>query len=181
MENPNEEYKIVKDLNRTLPQLNLFTEEYQTGNNKLFNLLKAYSCYDHNLGYVQGMNYLAAILLIHIQDEVKAFWCLVYLLFRKNWRRIYDNNTPKLMSLLEIVQMRLMKDDPELLDHLESEGVQMEAAFSPLFITIFIYSIPISIATRIFEYFIVEGETALLKVLFRLLEWSRDKLMGLRD
>ena len=62
--------------------------------------MKAYACYDYTLGYVQGMNYLAALLLIHIKDEVKAFWCFVNLLFRKNWRMIYDNNTPKLMNLL---------------------------------------------------------------------------------
>ena len=65
---------------------------------------------------------------------------------------------------------RLEKEDPELLAHLECEGISMEAAFSPVFITLFVYSIPLSIATRIFEYFILEGEIALFRVLFRMLQ-----------
>ena len=74
--NPVEEYKISKDIKRTLPELKMFQEDYQTGKNKLFNVLKAYATYDNDIGYAQGVNYLAAILLIQIEDEVKAFWCL---------------------------------------------------------------------------------------------------------
>lgn len=75
-----------------------------TGKNKLFNVLKAYACYDNEIGYVQGMNYLAAMLLIYIKSEAKVFWCMVHLLHRKNWRQVYNDNTPKLMNLLELVR-----------------------------------------------------------------------------
>jgi len=93
----------------------MFSNDWKTGDNKLFNVLKAYACYDNKLGYVQGMNYLAALLLLEIEDEVKVFWCIVSLLFRKNWREIYNDNTPKLMNLLDLVKHRLAKDDQELL------------------------------------------------------------------
>jgi hypothetical protein len=85
------------------------------------------------------MNYLAAILLMHIGDEVKAFWCFVYILYRKNWRMVYDNSTPKLISLLDIVRDRLDKHEPELLHHMENQLVSLEGAFSPMFLTLFIY------------------------------------------
>jgi len=65
------------------------------------------------------MNYVAAILLIEIKDEVKAFWCLINLLHKKNWRMIYNTNTPKLVNLLDIVRDRVAKDDPILLKHIE--------------------------------------------------------------
>jgi hypothetical protein len=65
------------------------------------------------------MNYLAAVLLIYIDDEVKAFWCLFYILFRKNWRKVYDDNTPKLMNLLDLVKNKLLKTDIKLFNHLE--------------------------------------------------------------
>jgi Rab-GTPase-TBC domain len=100
MENPSQEYMIKKDIYRTLPDTKLFTADYKEGTNKLFNVLKAYTCYDNKIGYVQGMNYLAAIMLIEIGDEVKVFWCLFSLLFKRNWRMIYDHNTPKLLNLL---------------------------------------------------------------------------------
>ncbi len=105
-------------------------------------MLKAYACYDNEIGYVQGMNYLTAMLLLYIEDETKAFWCLVYLLHRKNWRQIYSHNTPKLHNLLELVTTRLEREDPELLEHLEACDLSMVAAFSPLFITLYIYKVP---------------------------------------
>lgn len=69
----------------------------------LFNILLAYANYDSQIGYVQGMNYIAAMLLMHIQDEEKVFWCLIYLLNRKNWRTTYMDEMPKLMEMIDIV------------------------------------------------------------------------------
>jgi hypothetical protein len=42
------------------------------------------------VGYVQGMNYIAALLLLEVEDETKAFWCLFSLLFKRNWRMIFE-------------------------------------------------------------------------------------------
>jgi hypothetical protein len=59
--------------------------------------------------------------------------------------------------------------------------LSMEAAFSPLFITLYIYKIPLPIATRIFEAFIVDGEVALLKILFKMLSHKRAKIMTMGE
>lgn len=64
-----DEANILKDIHRTFPELKLFTEDCKSGKNRLYNVLKAYSCFDNTIGYVQGMNYLAAMLLIHIPSE----------------------------------------------------------------------------------------------------------------
>ena len=60
------------------------------------------------------MNYVAAMLLMHIQEEEKVFWCLVYLLNRKNWRTIYMEDMPKLMELIESVEKKLEDKYPEI-------------------------------------------------------------------
>lgn len=109
VDNEVEEYKITKDIKRTLPELQMFQEDYRSGRNKLYNVLKAYSTYDNELGYAQGINYLAAMLIIQIEDEERAFWCLQHILCRRNWRMVYDNNTPKLMSLLDLLRDRMLK------------------------------------------------------------------------
>ena len=127
------------------------------------------------------MNYLAALLLIEIKDEVKVFWCLFSLLFKRNWRMIYDVNTPKLMNLLSLINDRLSKDDPQLLTHLKNEDLSLGAAFSPVFITLFVYQVPLPIATRIFECFILDGEIALIKILLRMLYSKRDTILSLRE
>eukprot|EP00347_Sterkiella_histriomuscorum_P015634 403356284 len=172
---------IIKDLKRTLPELGIFKIDYQTGQNQLYNVLFAYSCYDNEVGYVQGMNYVAAMLIINIKDEVKCFWCLTYLLHRKNWRMIYNDATPKLINLLNLVRERLLKEDPELLRFLEREDLSMVAAFSPIFISLFISQVPLEIATRIFEYFMYEGEVALIRILFSMLKHKRQKIFSFRE
>jgi hypothetical protein len=139
MENHSQEYIISKDIFRTMPETGLFSTDLKSGNNKLYNVLKAYTCYDNKVGYVQGMNYLAALLLIEVKDEVKVFWCMFALLFKRNWRMIYDVNTPKLMNLLALINDRLSKDDPQLLAHFKNEDISLGAAFSPVFITLFVY------------------------------------------
>ena len=57
----------------------------------------------------------------------------------------------------------------------------MVAAFSPIFITLYIYKVPLKVATRIFESFIVGGEAALIKILFKMMAHKRRKIMSMND
>jgi glyceraldehyde-3-phosphate dehydrogenase/erythrose-4-phosphate dehydrogenase len=43
---------ISKDVARTLSELKLWQEDLNCGNNKLFNVLKAFANYDNEVGYV---------------------------------------------------------------------------------------------------------------------------------
>ena len=70
------EKQIEKDIQRTMSELNLWSEDSMAGNNKLFNVLKAYANYDNEVCYVQSMNYIAGLLLFYIDDEERVFWCL---------------------------------------------------------------------------------------------------------
>lgn len=69
MENEDDEFCIGKDLSRTLTFIKAFNLDPTSGENRLFNVLKAYSSYDIEVGYCQGINYIAALLLTHIEKE----------------------------------------------------------------------------------------------------------------
>ena len=69
-----------------MSQLELWEEDLSCGNNKLFNVLKAYANYDNEIGYVQGMNYIVAMLLFYITDEETVFWCLYQLMHKFRYR-----------------------------------------------------------------------------------------------
>jgi hypothetical protein len=69
MPNEENEFCIGKDLSRTLTFIKEFNLDPKSGKNKLFNVLKAYSTYDCKVGYCQGINYLAGMILTHISDE----------------------------------------------------------------------------------------------------------------
>ncbi|EFA79146.1 RabGAP/TBC domain-containing protein [Heterostelium album PN500] len=61
------EYKISKDIARTFPKVEQFSKEQ--GQIALFNILKAYSVMDPEIGYTQGMSFIAAVLL-SVMDEI---------------------------------------------------------------------------------------------------------------
>ena len=71
---------IMKDVERTMSELCLWDEELLGGNNKLYNVLVAYANFDEEVGYVQGINYIAAILIFYVKDEEQAFWCLLQIM-----------------------------------------------------------------------------------------------------
>lgn len=73
------EGQIAKDTHRTLPSHIFFRDANAMGQQSLFNVLKAYSLYDPDLGYMQGMAFVSAVLLLYM-DEEQVFWMLVTLL-----------------------------------------------------------------------------------------------------
>lgn len=66
---PETDGKIGRDIHRTAPDSTEFSEKAESGQNRLYNILKAYSQYDQEVSYVQGMNYIAVLILKYVPDE----------------------------------------------------------------------------------------------------------------
>ena len=91
----------------------------ETRQNKLFNLLKVYSLFlDPELGYTQGMNFIAAIILMNVPNEALACQIFLKVLEKDKWARMYMSSTPKLFDLSAILMTRLQTDVTELHSHL---------------------------------------------------------------
>ncbi|XP_017218576.1 uncharacterized protein LOC108196027 isoform X2 [Daucus carota subsp. sativus] len=73
------ELDIIRDISRTFPSHIFFQQRHGPGQRSLYNVLKAYSVYDRDVGYVQGMGFLAGLLLLYMCEE-DAFWLIVALL-----------------------------------------------------------------------------------------------------
>lgn len=56
-------------LGRTFPGHPYFTMQLGSGQLALFNLLKAYSLMDQEVGYCQGLSFVAGILLMHVSGQ----------------------------------------------------------------------------------------------------------------
>jgi hypothetical protein len=56
---------IVRDINRTYPELEFFKDGGK-GQQHLFNVLKAYSVYDSQVGYCQGSAFIVGLLLLQV-------------------------------------------------------------------------------------------------------------------
>ena len=59
-------------------------------------VLIAYSVYDQQVGYVQGMNLVVANLLYHIKNPEQTFWALVEIMENQELRLIYSGNMQQL-------------------------------------------------------------------------------------
>lgn len=136
--------KILKDIHRTRQSYCAdFALPAESGQNRLYNILKAYSNYDTEIGYCQGMNFIAALLLSQIPEEEDAFWCLVHIMYEKGWRDIFNRQTNKTHSILGDLNRYLSKKWPKLARRFEShEYLTMEAAFSSQIITLYIVDAP---------------------------------------
>ena len=73
--------QLIKiDLERTVIDCKEFQLCPTTGKNRLYNILRAYASLDPVVGYMQGMNFITAMLLMNVNEEEDAFHCLTYLM-----------------------------------------------------------------------------------------------------
>ena len=56
---------------RTFPHHDYFTDGQGIGQENLFNVLKAYSLYDTEVGYCQGLPFVVAILLLNVRESTR--------------------------------------------------------------------------------------------------------------
>ena len=100
---------------------------------------------------------------------------------KRNWRSIYTHDFPKLKTMTAILEARMEEEQPEVLEHLRQNSMEIEGSFSPHFMTLFVYLTPIEIATRLFEVFILDGDMALISLLMRMIELKEGELLARHD
>ncbi|OXH55915.1 hypothetical protein J003_01952, partial [Cryptococcus neoformans] len=159
------EKAIMKDLNRTFPNHKYFKEGGGVGQEGLFMVVKAYSLYDQEVGYTQGLAFIVAALLLNMPDE-EAFCVLVRLMDSYNLRSHY---TAEMQGL----QLRLFQFDrlveeilPLLHTHFVRKGVK-----SSIF--------PLSLVYRVLDIVFAEGIEAVFRFSLALLKKSEEKLVQL--
>lgn len=60
------QHAIFMDIGRTFPYHNYYKAPFGMGQLSLFNILKAYSILDPELGYCQGLAFICGVLLLHV-------------------------------------------------------------------------------------------------------------------
>lgn len=57
---------IRRDIARTYPEHDFFKEKDGLGQESLFNVMKAYSLHDREVGYCQGSGFIVGLLLMQV-------------------------------------------------------------------------------------------------------------------
>ncbi|XP_062904525.1 TBC1 domain family member 4 isoform X1 [Mobula hypostoma] len=163
-----QQHAILVDLGRTFPTHAYFSAQLGAGQLSLFNLLKAYSLLDKEVGYCQGISFVAGVLLLHTSEE-QAFEMLKFLMYDLGFRKQYR---PDMMSLqIQMYQLsRLLHDyHRDLYIHLEENEVSPSLYAAPWFLTFFASQFPLGFVARVFDIMFLQGTEVIFKVALSLL------------
>ncbi|KAJ1380797.1 Rab-GTPase-TBC domain [Sesbania bispinosa] len=175
------ELDIIRDISRTFPSHVFFQQRHGPGQRSLYNVLKAYSVFDRDVGYVQGMGFLAGLLLLYMSEE-DAFWLLVALLkgaVHAPMEGLYLAGLPLVQQYLFQFERLVREHLPKLGEHFSREMINPSMYASQWFITVFSYSFPFHLALRIWDVFLYEGVKIVFKVGLALLKYCHDDLIKL--
>ncbi|CAI2345941.1 unnamed protein product [Caenorhabditis sp. 36 PRJEB53466] len=154
--------QIDLDLARTLPTNKLFDEPDSANIEKLRNVLYAFRYHNSHVGYCQGLNRLAAIALLYL-DEQDAFWFLIACVEHLQPEGYYTSSLIGAVADQKVLRDLVAEKLPKLAAHLRSLEVDLSLFALCWFLTCFVDVLPHSIYLTIFDAFLYEGN----KVLFR--------------
>nr|ACR34527.1 unknown [Zea mays] len=175
------ELEIIRDISRTFPSHIFFQQRHGPGQRSLYNILKAYSVYDRDVGYVQGMGFLAGLLLLYMSEE-DAFWLLVALLkgaVHAPMEGLYQAGLPLVQQYLSQFEKLVIELMPKLGQHFVEEMINPSMYASQWFITVFSYSFPFHLTLRVWDVFLYEGIKVVFQVGLALLRLCHDDLVKL--
>jgi len=178
LENSPDIRQIDLDVNRTYRDHIMFRDRFSIKQQALFNVLAAYSIYNTDVGYCQGMSGIAALLLMYMNEE-DAFWALSELLTdkRHSMHGLFVPGFPKLLRLQDHHDKVIKKLIPKISKHLEREGVSTSLYTLKWFMQCFLDRLPFSLVLRLYDVFILEGDRILTAMAFHILKMFRKQIL----
>jgi TBC1 domain family member 14 len=168
---------ISLDLERTFPTLSFFSGEGPLYHS-LWNVLSAYVVYRPDIGYVQGMGYLAATLLLSM-DEHDSFIAFCNLLNQHHFYDFFIMDMDRVGVHIRAFEQLLMKTLPDVRMHFDSHNVRSEVFMFEWMLTAYMKTFPLDTACRVWDGFVFEGELFLFRVALGYLKTYRKELLAM--
>eukprot|EP00434_Breviolum_minutum_P006786 symbB.v1.2.005989.t1/scaffold276.1/size251734/11 len=170
--------EIERDVHRTYPTHERFCgEEGAEGRVELSKVLQAVVMAEPNVGYCQGMNFVAATLLIHVDSVHEAFWLLLALLEGYHFRYVFAPGVPlvplRVFQFAGLVQRNL----PHLWRHLREDGHSLEIFGHQCVLTLFSYSLGPDLLAHVYDVFFLLGWKAVFRIGVSLLATLETQLL----
>ncbi|NXV94396.1 US6NL protein, partial [Calonectris borealis] len=167
--------QIDLDVNRTYRDHIMFRDRYGVKQQSLFHVLAAYSIYNTEVGYCQGMSQITALLLMYMNEE-DAFWALVKLLsgpkhamHGMEFHVTYARHYLIFVSIFKL--LRFFQD---------SQDMSTSFYTTKWFFQCFLDRTPFTLSLRIWDIYILEGERILTAMSYTILKLHRKHLMKLQ-
>ena len=171
---------IIKDLDRTYPNCQLFKDKYGNGQRKLYKVLSNYSKYNTATGYVQGMGFIAAVFLTYM-DEESSFFMLHSLMKKYELEGFYLPGFPELKKTFYILLNLEKKFIPKIYELFKKEGMIPSMYASEWFICLFSRNLEFQNLVRIFDVFLLEGYKVIYRFSLAFLKLKENEFLKGKD
>eukprot|EP01083_Nonionella_stella_P188956 697680_1 len=169
--------RIGRDLARTMPTHEFFQNDAE-GQQRLLNIMKAYMVHDKEVGYVQGMNFIGAILCMKLSEE-EAFWMFNVLMTTYDVRSNFLEQLPRLKLSLYQFDELLGVYLPDLYQHFKVLDIPPTLYASEWFLTLFGCCFPLESVEQIWDMFFVDSWMVVHSVGLAILFNVQGKLLGM--
>jgi len=172
--------QIELDLLRTLPNNKFYDKIESEGISKLRRILLAYSWHNPSVGYCQGLNRLAAIALLYL-DEENAFWALVCIV-----EHLMPDDYFSRTLMGAQVDQRVFRDlidekVPKLGNHFNNLKFDLSLISFNWFLTVFVDFFPIELTFKVWDTYLFEGSKVLFRFALAVFKHFEEDLVKLTD
>jgi len=153
---------ISKDITRTFPELHYFSQE--DGCSALSKVLEAYCNSESNVGYCQGMNYVAGFLLLIAEGEESEAFAVFHHLCLNGVSELFKQGFPLVFEMCRVFHESLSLSNQKLENYFQNNELDDNLWLIKWFLTLFVYSVKLEYATRIWDCVFARGLGFLVNV-----------------
>ncbi|SBS83485.1 GTPase-activating protein, putative [Plasmodium ovale curtisi] len=167
--------QIELDIIRTFPH-----------NKNLRNVLHAFAVYKPKINYCQSMNFIAAIALIFLKEEL-AFWSIVQLIDsdysheKINISDYYNNEMRGLRRDIIVIEELIKTKLPVVHARLKEFDVDLSWICSEWLLCLFCTAFPITTTLRIWDCLFYEGDKIIFRITLALFKMNQEKIIELNS
>lgn len=170
---------IKIDMPRTFPD-NIYFSTEDALQQQLFNVLVAFAMQNSDVGYCQGLNYIAGLLLLATKEEEASFW-LLKMLVEKILPQYYIKSMSGLITDLAVLDELVAKMDPEIYRHIHSIGMPWAVVTTKWFICLYAEVLPTETVLRIWDCLFYEGSKILFRVALTLIRMHKERILEAKE
>nr|XP_046237172.1 TBC1 domain family member 14 isoform X2 [Scatophagus argus] len=165
---------IKLDISRTFPNLCIF-QQGGPYHDVLHSILGAYTCYRPDVGYVQGMSFIAAVLILNL-DTADAFIAFANLLNKPCQMAFFRVDHSLMLTYFSAFEVFFEENLPKLFAHFKKNNLTPDIYLIDWIFTLYSKSLPLDLACRVWDVFCRDGEEFLFRTALGLLRLYQDVL-----
>ncbi|XP_077206420.1 TBC1 domain family member 12 isoform X3 [Paroedura picta] len=166
---------IKLDISRTFPSLYIF-QKGGPYHDLLHSVLGAYTCYRPDVGYVQGMSFIAAVLILNL-EEADAFIAFANLLNKPCQLAFFRVDHSMMLKYFAAFEVFFEENLPKLFHHFKTYNLTPDIYLIDWIFTLYSKSLPLDLACRVWDVFCRDGEEFLFRTGLGILRLYEDILL----